>query len=187
MYKYDLCQLWWQLFAFQINITWPCTFPKRTIQVCVQMVQWLQIRIILKYFPICQNYVISVMAEKRQYNEHSRQVCFQMFQNPYIEEEQTTQCFVQYEIIGIHRSCRTTSTQWKNGRIDGRWPSIQKGVWWYESPTSVNLSTLGIPSTDTCSKKSTPANILELPSVKTYDGMITSTPSLPRPIEHWVS
>jgi hypothetical protein len=25
---------------------------------------------------------------------------------------------------------------------------------------------------------------LELPSVKTYDGMITSTPSLPRPIEH---
>ena len=55
------------------------------------MVQWLQIRIILKYFPICQNYVISVMAEKRQYNEHSSQVCFQMFQNPYIEEEQTTQ------------------------------------------------------------------------------------------------
>jgi hypothetical protein len=38
-------------------------------------------------------------------------------------------CFVQYEIIGIHRSCRTSSTQWKNGRIDGRWPSIQKGVW----------------------------------------------------------
>jgi hypothetical protein len=121
----------------------------------------------------------------------------------------------------------------------------ENSVWWYEFPTSVNLSTLGIPSTDacsvsryqdvgrgnswlqiwlctfstcwmfpefhgshveqayskigltspwyaaaptdTCSKKSTPVNILELPSVKTYDGMITSTPSLPRPIEHWVS
>jgi hypothetical protein len=49
---------------------------------------------------------------------------------------------------------------------------------------NVNLSKLGTPSTDTCFKKSTPANILELPSVKTYDGMITSTSSLPKPIEH---
>ena len=67
--------------------------------------------------------------------------------------QMTACCFDQYEIIGIHRSCRTTSTQWKNGRIDGRWPCIQKSVWWYEFPTSVNLSTLGIPSTDTCSSK----------------------------------
>jgi hypothetical protein len=94
----------------------------------------------------------------------------------------TACCFNQYEIIGIDRFCRTTSTHWKNGGIDGRWPSIQKSVWWYEFPTSVNPSTLSIPST-----KSTPANIFDLPSVKTYDGMITSTPSLPRPIEHWVS
>ena len=101
--------------------------------------------------------------------------------------QMTACCFDQYEIIGIDRISRTTSTHLKNGRIDDRWPSIQKSVWWYEFPTSVNLSTLGIPSTDTCSKKSTPVNILELPSVKTYDGMITSTPSLPRPIEHWVS
>jgi hypothetical protein len=46
---------------------------------------------------------------------------------------------------------------------------------------------LSIPSTDTCPKKLTPANILELPSVKTYDGMITSTPLLPRLMAHWVS
>ena len=43
---------------------------------------------------------------------------------------------------------------------------------------------LSIPSTDTCPKKLTPANILELPSVKTYDGMITSTPLLPRLMAH---
>jgi hypothetical protein len=35
--------------------------------------------------------------------------------NPMPDYSQMTACcFDQYEIIGIHRSCRTTSTQWKN-------------------------------------------------------------------------
>jgi hypothetical protein len=73
--------------------------------------------------------------------------------------------------------------------MEGHLPSILPFFHWVE----VVLQDLCIPIISYRSKqqavikKSTPANILELPLVKTYDGMITSTPSLPRPIEHWVS
>jgi hypothetical protein len=111
-----------------------------------------------RYWGLCSSYYLSTIYQSQL---NPMPDCSQM----------TACCFDQYEIIGIDRFSRTTSTHWKNGRIDDRWPSIQKSVWWYEFSPDINLSTLSIPSTDTCSKKSTPANILELPSVKTYDGI----------------
>jgi hypothetical protein len=64
-----------------------------------------------RYWGLCSSYYLSTIYQS-QLNPMSD--CSQM----------TACCFDQYEIIGTHRCCRTTSTQWKNGRIDGRWPSI---------------------------------------------------------------